>query len=84
MNKINNNLKEILKKTFPKAKIPSKKNLKAGDFEEWDSLGHLNFLLTVEKIFKIKFSMEEMIEIKNFDEISRIIKKKKIKNKDEV
>ena len=84
MNKINSNLKEILKKTFPKAKITPKKNLKAGDFEEWDSLGHLNFLLSVEKIFKIKFSMEEMLEIKNFDEISRIIKKKKIKNKDEV
>ena len=48
MNKINNNLKEVLKKTFPNAKIPSKKNLKAGDFEEWDSLGHLNFLLSVE------------------------------------
>ena len=65
-------------------KIPSKKNLKAGDFEEWDSLGHLNFLLSVEKIFKMKFSMEEMIEIKDFDEISKIIKKKAIKNKDEV
>ena len=84
MNKINNNLKEVLKKTFPNAKIPSKKNLKAGDFEEWDSLGHLNFLLSVEKFFKIKFSMEEIIKIKDFDEISKIVEKNVIKNKNEV
>ena len=79
MSKITNQLREILKKNFPKDKIPSKKNLKAGDFEKWDSLGHLNFLLSVEKFFKIKFSMEEMIEIKDFSEISKIIKKKKKK-----
>ena len=45
MGKIQNQLREILKKNFPKVKIPSRQNLKAGDFEKWDSLGHLNFLL---------------------------------------
>ena len=76
MGKIQNQLREILKKNFPQVKIPSRQNLKAGDFEKWDSLGHLNFLLSVEKFFKIKFSMDEMIKIKDFDEISKIIKKK--------
>ena len=54
MNKINNQLEKILKKTFPTVKISKKKNPKAGDFEQWDSLGHLNFLLAVENSFKIK------------------------------
>tara|TARA_B110000438_G_scaffold267364_1_gene282167 strand:+ start:315 stop:569 length:255 start_codon:yes stop_codon:yes gene_type:complete len=84
MNKINNKLKEILKKTFPKVKIPLKKNLKAGDFEQWDSLGHLNFLLAVEKFYKIKFTMEEMIKIKTFDEILKILKKKGSKKNNEI
>ena len=48
-----------------------------GDFPEWDSLGHLNFLLSVEKSFKIKFTMEEMMEIKDFDEIIKSINKRK-------
>ena len=77
MEKINNKLKTILKKTFPKAKIPKKARLKMGDFLEWDSLGHLNFLLSVEKNFKIKFTMEEMMKVKDFDEIGKAIIKKK-------
>jgi acyl carrier protein len=84
MNKIDNKLKEIIKKTFPKVKIPVKKSLKAGDFEQWDSLGHLNFLLAVEKFYKIKFTMEEMIKIKTFDEILKILKKKGSKKNNEI
>ena len=75
MEKINKQLQIILKKNFSKVKIPKKKKLKAGDFEEWDSLGHLNFLLAVERHFKIKFSMEQMTELKDFDEISQSIVK---------
>jgi len=77
MNKINIQLSNILKKTFPGTKITKKKNPKAGDFQQWDSLGHLNFLLAVEKFFKIKFTMEQMIGLKGFHEISKAIKKKK-------
>ena len=77
MQKILDKLKSILKKTFPKAKIPKKTKLKIGDFPEWDSLGHLNFLLSVEKSFKIKFTMEEMMAIKDLDEIIKSINKRK-------
>ena len=38
MNKINNQLEKILKKTFSTVKISKKKNPKAGDFEQWDSI----------------------------------------------
>ena len=76
MNKINNQLEKILKKTFSTVKISKKKNPKAGDFEQWDSLGHLNFLLAVENSFKIKFSMEQMIDFKDFKTISKEIEKK--------
>ena len=52
--------------------------------EEWDSLRHIELLTRIEEKFGIALEMEEMIEIKDFDEISKIIKKKAIKNKDEV
>ena len=77
MNNISKNLFTILKKIFPKSSIPRKKNPKIGDFAEWDSLGHLNFLLTVEKSYRIKFSMNEMVDIKSFEDIEKVILKKK-------
>ena len=67
---------KLFKKTYPNSEFPNKNNLKAGDIEVWDSLGHLNFLLSVEKHFKIKFSMNELIELNNIDQISKAIDNK--------
>ena len=80
MNKIRNQLRLILKKTFPNAKVPiSKKDLKFGDFVEWDSLGQLNFLLAIEKKYEIKFSINEMLELKSFSQICKAINKRRNK-----
>ncbi len=76
MQKIHKQLILILKETFPKEKIKKKENPKAGDFEKWDSLGHLNFLLAVEKSYKIKFSMQHMLKLKDFKSIIKAIKNK--------
>ena len=66
-----------LKTIFEKEKIPKKiTDLEYGDFKSWDSLAHLNLLLTIEKKFKIKFSLNEMYELKRVKEIIKVIEKK--------
>ena len=66
-----------LKTIFKKEKIPKKiTNLKYGDFKSWDSLAHLNLMLTIEKKFKIKFSLNEMYELRSVKEIIKVIEKK--------
>ena len=66
-----------LKTIFKKEKIPKKiTNLKYGDFKSWDSLSHLNLLLTIEKKFKIKFALKEMYELRSVKEIIKLIEKK--------
>jgi len=35
------------------------------DIEEWDSLNHINLLSAFEKEFKIKFTLEELITLKD-------------------
>ncbi len=66
-----------LKKVFPKTKLPKNiDNLKIGSFAKWDSLAHLNFLLLVEKEFKIKFSISEMTNLKKIKDIKNIINSK--------
>tara|TARA_B100000795_G_C22775008_1_gene429615 strand:- start:943 stop:1188 length:246 start_codon:yes stop_codon:yes gene_type:complete len=35
------------------------------NIEDWDSLNHINLVSAVEKEFKIKFALGELMEIKN-------------------
>ena len=73
---IEKKLKKTIEKIFPKSKIPKKiRYLKHGSFESWDSLKHYNLLLQIEEDFKIKFSFRQMSELKNVDEILKLLKK---------
>lgn len=70
-------VREILTSTFPNSSIPSNcSDLKIGDLEEWDSLGNFNLLLAIEFEYAIRFSLEEMSEIKSVSDIVVALKKK--------
>lgn len=69
-----NKIKLCAEKIFKK-KIKNFEKLKIGDLKEWDSLGHINLLLEIEKKFKIKFSMKEISELKNMKKIVATLNK---------
>ena len=72
---------KILKKVDKKIKIKNyNKDAQVGDIKYWDSLLHLNFLISVEEKFKIRFSTSEMTNIKSISQIEKSLKKRK-KNK---
>ena len=72
----NNKIIQALKKTFPKSKIPKKiENLKIGDLKEWDSLGHVNLLLEIEKIFKFKFGTKIFLSLQSIKKIKENLPK---------
>ena len=49
------------------------------DFEEWDSLGHLNILLNLDKILKGKaLKIKDISEAYSVKEIIKILKKNKL------
>ena len=66
--KINKN-EEKLKKVFEEQFSSSYKdkfvNLSIVDIEKWDSLGNFNFLLAIEKSLHIRFTNEEISELKS-------------------
>ena len=73
------NLKKILinKKIINIKKI--KINSSNKDFEQWDSLGHLNILLNLDKILKGKaLKIENISEAYSVKEIIKILKKNKL------
>ncbi len=63
-------LHALLQQQFPKATIPASDALAVGSFPEWDSLGHFNYLMLVEETFDVRFSLEEMAELKGLDQIA--------------
>lgn len=48
----------------------------AEDIEEWDSLSHIRFMITVERLFKFKFRNDEIAELKNVGDLVTAIQKK--------
>ena len=73
---VNNKIIYALKKTFTKSKIPKKiENLKIGDLKEWDSLGHVNLLLEIEKIFKLKFESKIFLSLDSIKKIKKYLPK---------
>ena len=61
---------EILKAAFPSADIPETCNdLKSGDIPEWDSLGNFNLLLAVEEYYDVRFTIDQMAELKSVEQI---------------
>ena len=73
-------LYQILEKIDNRIKIKNyQKNLEVGQIEYWDSLSHLNFLISIEEKFKIKFSIDQMTNMKSIEEIEIALKKKRKK-----
>ena len=42
----------------------------------WDSIGHVNFLLNLEKAFNMKFTTKEFFELNSISKIIKRLKKK--------
>ena len=78
------NKEEILKKISPifikifkNKKLRIKFNSSAKNIKNW--LAHINIILNIERMFKIKFKVSEIAELKNVGEmVDLILKKKKI------
>ena len=67
-------LRDILIQTFKNTSIPEEiKDLKMGDFDEWDSLGNFNLLLAVETKYKIQFDFNELENLTSIASIQKVI-----------
>jgi acyl carrier protein len=63
-------IENILYEVFPVNKFPKKiEELKYDDFHEWDSLGNFNLLLAVEEFYNIRFTKEEIANIRSVKQL---------------
>ncbi len=75
MDKLNRKLAENVSEVF---EIPvNELSLDTGrdDIDAWDSLGHLNLMMSLEKAFKVKFKAEEVENFETLRDIQEWLKK---------
>jgi acyl carrier protein len=69
-------LEKVIRGVFPIEEEIIDENWTSEDIPDWDSVGHLNLIMEIEKAFDIKIEIEEMFEVEKLGDISRILKKK--------
>ena len=74
--KVLKKLKLIFFEIFKNKKLRINFNSSANTIKNWDSLAQINIVLATEKLFKVKFSVTEVSELKNVGEIIDLIIKK--------
>ena len=52
---------------------------KPEDIDSWDSFNGLVLVTELEKNFKVKFSLEEVVSVKNVGDIKKILKRHSVK-----
>ncbi|MDR0823127.1 MAG: acyl carrier protein [Endomicrobium sp.] len=66
-------LNNVFRDVFDDSSITINDKTTAADIEKWDSLEHINLIVTMQKEFGMKFKMGEVRTMKNVGEMADII-----------
>jgi len=62
-------VQEIFREILDNEEILLSEETTANEVEEWDSLTHIQLIVAIEKMFKIKFNSREILSWKNVGEM---------------
>ena len=66
-------LNEVFQDVFDDDSITVNAETTSDDIEDWDSLEHINLVSAVEKEFGVKFTMAQVVGMKNVGEMVDVI-----------
>ena len=66
-------INEVFRDVFEDDDITVNDDTTAADIEDWDSLEHINLMNAIEQEFGIKFTMGEIVAMKNVGEMANSI-----------
>lgn len=67
-------IEKLIQKLFDDKDIKLKTNTIAKDIQGWDSLAHVNIVLSLEKKFNFRFNPKDIYNFQNIGELIEIIK----------
>jgi acyl carrier protein len=71
-----NGVQDIFRDIFDEDDLIISDTVSSDEIEDWDSLNHINLASAIEVEFKIKFSLGELIVLKNVGAMVDLIVKK--------
>jgi acyl carrier protein len=69
-------LDRIMSEVFRMRVEELKDELTMKDVENWDSLKHMDLILSIEKGLDVRFSMDDILKMKDIKTIRKIVKEK--------
>lgn len=69
-------LTDIFREVFDDEDINLSREMTADDVDGWDSLSHVNLIVTIETRFNIKFTQKELLTFKNVGDLMDSIQSK--------
>jgi acyl carrier protein len=69
-------LTDIFREVFDDEEITLSREMTANDVDGWDSLSHVNLIVTIEARFSIRFSQKELLTFKNVGDLIDSIQSK--------
>ncbi len=69
-------INEVFRDVFEDDDITVTDATTAADIEDWDSLEHINLVNAIEQEFGVKFTMGEIVSMKNVGEMADLVMKK--------
>ena len=75
-NAILTEVNEIFKKVLDDDSVQLTFRTTTDDVESWDSLNHIHIITAIEKKYKIRFELNELLNFENVGDLCKGIKKK--------
>lgn len=73
MQKLQAQLNEIFCEVFDDDDIQISPEMTANDVDGWDSLSHVNLIVTIEQRFNIRFTQKELLTLRNVGDLLAIV-----------
>ena len=66
-------LRRVFREVFDDNQISISESTSRPDIEDWDSIAHIKLVLTIEEVFGIKFTTDEVASIKSVGQFIGVI-----------
>ena len=76
MSDIFDKLTPIFRNVFDDDELVINETTKAEDIDEWDSLAHIRLIISIEKVFELRFTTDEISNLANVGDMAKLIMKK--------
>jgi acyl carrier protein len=76
MDEIMQKAQTVFQKVFDDPELNIRREMTAGDIENWDSLTHIQLIIGLEQGFKIKLKASEILSAKNVGDLLDLIAKR--------